>query len=205
MVNPTKRQLAQRYLIEFSGGMMTDDVKVDERFFIQEINQAIAFLAKGSMMENSQLDGIAFANDQFLVNYKNVIIQDDPTSEFRFSILPDSPIGLPRGRGLVMVLPPLGSENSLKPISLREVPMLFHQPTIPKVTFYWIEGGTINYYPKPNFSKVSMKMISSGVSDIDTPLTIPPEGMIQIKAIVQKSVAMLFQLSPDTLNDGEPK
>lgn len=205
MINPSKRQLAQRYLMEYSGGIISDDIVVDERFLIQEINQAIAFVAKGSLLENSQIDGIAFANDQFIVPYRNVLVQSSLDNEFKYSILPDIPVGLPKGRGLIAVLPPLGSENSLKAISLREVPFLFHQPKIPKVIFYWIEGGIINYYPQPTFPKVSMKMISSGLSDIDAPLTIPPEAMVAIKAQVEKSLMMLFKIHPDVVNDGQPE
>lgn len=206
MINPSKRELAERYLIKFSGGMMSDDVKIDERFFIHEINKAIAFIAKGSMLENSQLDGIAYANDQFITTYRNIpILFDEAVSEFKYSVLPDIPIGLVKGRGLVMVIPPLGTENSLKPVSLREVPMLFHQPLIPRVTFYWIEGGVISYWPSPSFGKVATKMISSGTADIDAPLAIPPESILQIDEIVTKSMAILFQIQPDNINDGEPK
>lgn len=205
MINPTKRQLAQRYLIEFSGGQISDDIRIDERFVIQEINQAIAFVAKGSALESANSDGIFYANDQFIVPYRNVPIVSSSDNEFKYSVLPDIPIGIPKGRGLVSVIPPLGSENSLKPISVRQVPFLFHQAQIPKVIFYWIEGGNVNYYPQPSFNKVSMKIISSGVSDIDTPLSVPPETLIQIKAQVEKSLSLLFQVKPDSINDSEPQ
>lgn len=205
MLNPSKRQLAESYLIEFSGGTISDDVRVDERFVIQEINQAIAFVAKGSMLESSNVDGIAYASDQFITNYRNVAIGTDINNEFQFSTLPDIPVGLPKGRGLMMVIPPLGSENSFKPISLREVPFLFHQPPIPKVTFYWIEGGIVNYWPKTTATKVAMKMITNGTSDIDAPLTIPPDALIQVKAQVEKTLMMLFKINPDSTNDGQPQ
>lgn len=205
MTNPSKRQLAQKYLTEFSGGIISDDIRVDERFVIEEINEAIAYVAKGSMMESANIDGIFYANEQFLVTYRNVPVVSSDDNEFRFSVLPDIPIGLPKGRGLYMVLPPLGSENTIKPISLRELPFLFHQPPIPKVTFYWIEGGIINYYPQPTFNKVSTKMITSGTSDIDIPLTIPPDALVQVKEYVTKSLMMLFKIQPDATNDGQPQ
>lgn len=202
--NPTKRQLAQRYMIKFSGGMMTDDVKVDERFFIDEINQAIAVVAKASFNQNSQVEGITYAGDEFITTYRGISIITSIDNEFSYSPLPDMPIGLPKGRGLVTVIPPLGSENSIKLISLREVPFLFHLPKIPKVIFGWLEGGSFNYHPKPNFGKVTMKMITSGVQDLDTPLTLPPDVFPQIWDIVKKSVVELFKISPDELNDGQP-
>lgn len=205
MLNPTKRQLAQRYMLKLAGDYPTDDFKADERLFLQEINQAIAIVAKDSAIESVNAEGIMFANDQFIVPYRNIDIKQDSSNEFKYSILPDTPIGIVKGRGLVMVLPPLGSENSLKPIALREVPFLFHQPKIPKVIFYWIEGGLINYYPQPNFTKVSMKMITSGIADVDTPLTIPPDVLNKIEKIVMDSILIMFKIKPDIINDGEPE
>lgn len=203
--NPTKRQLAQRYLIKFSGGMMSDDSKIDERFFIDEINQAIAIVAKASFFQNSQVDGVAYAADEFVVTYRGLLVESSLDNEFKFTTLPEMPVGLPKGRGLVTVIPPLGSENSIKLISLREVPFLFHQPKIPKVVFGWLEGGVMNYYPQPSFNRVAMKMITSGVQDLDTPLTLPPDAFPQIWDIVKKSVVELFKIQSDNINDGEPE
>lgn len=201
----TKRILAERYLIKFSGGMMSDDSRLDERFFIQEINQALATVAKDSFLENSNYESISFANDQFITKSAPIqILTETDGSGMVYSNLLDIPVGLPKGRGLVSVMPVAGLENTLKPISVREVPLLINQPQIPKRTFYWIEGSKIFYYPKPSFTKVITRTISSGSSDIDTPLTVPEEVLVKVEAIVKQSVAMVFQIPNDTISDGQP-
>lgn len=203
-MNESIKQLAERYLIDFSGGIPSDDSKVDIRFFISEINKAIAIVAKNSMMESANLEGIAYASDQFISTYRNISITKNDTLGEWYIVLPDIPVGLPKSRGLVNITPPIGYGNTIKAVALKDVPILLRQDVIPGTYFYWLEGGIAQIWPRPLFDTVNSRMISPP-QDIDAPLTIPPDAVAQLYDIVKKSVMDLFNIEPDKINDGEPK
>lgn len=174
-----------------------------ERFILSHVNDQIAFMAKRSALENSNLDSVTFSADEFTTTYKSVPITKNAAGQYYLD-LPDMPIGLPKGRGLVSIKPSNSYKNNIfKFISAREFSQVLSLPKIPNKIFSYVQDGNVLFnscmavIPTP----VDITMVSSGGNNLDDELHIPADVEGEITMNIYK---MLLNPPPmDVTNDGE--
>lgn len=200
----TKREVAESILITLSGGIPNDDAPWSLRQILHHINNGIAFLAKKSAYENANVEGVVYADESFTTTFKDLPIQKDEDNGQYYIDLPELPVGLPGGGGLIR-LTPKGSYKStnLKPISRNEASRFFGLPKIPGKIFYYVEDGDIKFVGCPMITSDSFNVtiISAGAGNLDEELRMPPDMIGELEQIVLNT--MRGYGPQDVIEDGE--
>lgn len=199
----TKAELAEQILSEYYGGVRSQDSDITPRQVGFMINKALADQAKASFYENSNLEGVAYANDEFICTFSGIELNTTDDSGYRWFDMPTAPVGLPKSRGVVFVGPMLGAKNGFKmiPASMLSV---YLGSFIPQTVAWWLEGsrGYVcaldSNVQLPN--TVRVKTIGRDDNDMDAEMSITMDAASKIQMAV---VAMLRQQQgKDTVNDG---
>jgi hypothetical protein len=200
-----KKQLAESILIQLYGGIPSDDARITLRMVGVEINKAIAAAAKKSFYENANLEGVKYANDEFVSTF-NVDVQPADDSGFKYAILPAVPAGLPKSRGMVSVQPKKGAYNDYKRIPLSGLSAYMNVGVIPKTIAYWIEDGKVYFHPldttisvAPN---VKIKMIApTGNDDMLEEMNLPADALQEISLSIVNMFRQAMGMGIHTLNN----
>lgn len=136
----TKQELAEQILLEYYGGEYSQDADISPRQVGVMINTALAQMAKESFYENSNLEGVAYANDEFTCTFANVALNQTDDSGYRWFDMPTAPVGLPKSRGIVFCGPMKGNKNGFKKIPGNMLSVYLGN-FIPNTVAYWIEGN----------------------------------------------------------------
>lgn len=199
----TKRSLVEQIQRLLEGALpSTTDSAFTFNYVLSFVNSAIATLAKRSALENSNLEGVTFASDEFNVKYTGVSLTKDINGEYS-ATLPQMPIGLPKGRGLVKVAPGNNSKSvSFKPIATKDIDLVLSLPEIHNKAYYYLSDGKVWFIScKALFPKtIDITMVASGVNDLDSNLIIPEDAQAEIIDIVFQR--LIRRESMDLTNDG---
>lgn len=199
----TKAELAEQILSEYYGGVRSQDSDITPRQVGFMINKSLADQAKASFYENSNLEGVSYANDEFICTFGPIVLNATDDSGYKYFEMPTAPVGLPKSRGIVFVGPMLGAKNGFKmvPASMLSV---YLGSYIPQTVAYWLEGNKgFVYSLDPNVSlpaSVRVKTIGRDDNNMDAEMSITLDAASKIQMAV---VAMLRQQQgKDTVNDG---
>jgi len=199
----TKRSLVEQIQRLLEGALpSTTDSAFTFNYVLSFVNSAIATLAKQSALENSNLEGCTYASDEFNVKYTGVTLTKDINGEYS-ALLPQMPIGLPKGRGLVKVAPGNNSKSvAFKPISTKDIDLVLSRPEIHNKAYYYLSNGKVWFIScKALFPKtVDITMVASGVNDLDENLLIPEDAQSAIVDIVFNK--LIRREGQDLTNDG---
>ena len=198
----TKKELAESILLEYYGGPPSDDAVISLRQVGVMINKALAETAKKSFYENANIEGIAYANDEFTVTFDATLNNADNTG-FRWVDMPTAPVGLPKSRGVVYVGPRAGIRNPYKkvPSSLVSV---YIAKDIPGTVIYWIEGNKIYVYALDSSvtlpSTLKIRTVGSDGNDMDVEMGVTLDASADITRLVLAQLRA-GATGMDTVND----
>jgi hypothetical protein len=198
----TKKELAESILLEYYGGPPSDDAVISLRQVGVMINKALAEVAKKSFYDNANIEGIAYANDEFTVSFDVTLNAADNTG-FKWFNLPTAPVGLPKSRGVVYVGPRAGIRNAYKKVPANLV-SIYTNKEIPGTVIYWIEGTKVYVYAldasvvMPTTLKV--RTVGSDANDMDAELGVTLDATADITRLVLAQLRAGMG-AMDTIND----
>jgi hypothetical protein len=110
------------------------------------IRQGLGYVIKGDTFDNSNMDGLIYADDVYNITLGNIAVNTD-SNGIQSSTLPNIPISLPRGRGVVSVRPAGSYENGYDPILLKDLPIVsgLIRNNVKKRIMFFQEGNKIIY------------------------------------------------------------
>ena len=199
----SKRILCEKIIRELEGDLpISQDSRYTPKYVLQYVNSAIATAAKKSAYENSNIEGVFYANDAFNTVISNLSISEDASSSQQYLTLPQLPIGLPGTKSLVN-LSPMTTYQSVrfKPLARKDAPRFLTMECKPSnVAFYYLEDSKL-YFIGCSLSKglkFRLTMVTSG-GDLDSPLNLPPDFE---EEVVRSVVDLLSRQAPiDYTND----
>jgi hypothetical protein len=172
----------------------------------QWLNDAIALAAKKNYTDSIQMDGVAYVNNSFYINYKGLTIS--PVDVTTYSIdLPLIPVALGKNEG-VATLQFTGEgkiSQTAVPLSINQIGYQDNMRPIQNKLLYWIEGKNIYVKTAILLSqyKANIRMISGGdSSDLNSTLIIPDDYVPVMIEYIKAQLAFERSRPIDTSNDG---
>ena len=198
----TKRELAESILLEYYGGPPSDDAVISLRQVGVMINKALAETAKKSFYENSNIEGVAYANDEFTVTFI-VNLENADYTGFKYFDMPTAPVGLPKSRGVVYLGPKSGARNAYKKIPANSLSVYLDR-VIPNTVAYWIEGSRIYVAPLSNGitlpAQLKLRTVGADTNDMDAEMGITLDASADITRLVLAQLRATGGQA-DTIND----
>lgn len=199
----TKQELAEQILLDYYGGEYSQDADISQRQVGAMINKALAQVAKESFYENSNLEGVAYANDEFTCTFSSIVLNPTDDSGYRWFEMPTSPVGLPKSRGILFCGPMRGAHNGFKKVPGNML-SVYVGSFIPQTVIYWIEGnkGFVcaldTNVQLPNTIRV--KTVGRDDNDMTAEMSITMDAANKIALMVVQQLRL--QRGKDTINDG---
>ena len=202
----TRYALIERILRQIYNGQPSDDSSVTYNLVNQWLNDAIALAAKKNYTESIQLDGVAYVNNSFYINYKGLTISNIDATTYSID-LPVIPVALGKDEG-VATLQFVGegqiSQTGI-PLSINQVGYQDNIRPIQNKFLYWVEGKNIFVKSSILLSlyKANVRMVSGGnSSDLNSTLNIPDDYIPMMIEYVKSQLAFERSRPIDTSNDG---
>ena len=102
-------------------GVISGDRRFPTRLEIAlHVRQGLGYAIKGDAFDNSNIDGLIYANDVYNLTVKNIPVTTD-SSGVKSAKFTNIPISLPRGRGIVSVRPSGVFDKSYEPIQRKDL------------------------------------------------------------------------------------
>lgn len=199
----TKQELAEQILLDFYGGEYSQDADISPRQVGVMINAALASTIKESFYENSNLEGVAYANDEFTCTFSDIDLNPTDDSGYRWFSMPTAPVGLPKSRGVTFVGPMKGNKNGFKKVPSNML-SVYLGSFIPNTVAYWIEGnkGFVcaldSSVQLPN--KIRVKTIGRDDNNMTAEMSITMDAANKIAVMVVSQLRA--QRGKDLTNDG---
>jgi|688.fasta_scaffold751679_2 hypothetical protein len=196
----TYKEFSDAVLADVYGGVPSDSADLTPRQIIVMANRAFAALAKKSMYENSNLEGVSYANDEFICTFE-VTLNAADSSGFRYFNMPTAPVGLPKSRGVTFVGGAQAMRNGFKKIPANNLSVYLNKE-IPQTVIYWTEGSkgyvkALDGSTLPTLLKV--KTIGRDSASLSDEISAPLDAINEAHNMV---VAMArAQTGRDTTND----
>jgi hypothetical protein len=202
----TRNQFIERILRQIYNGQPSDDSSITYNLVNQWLNDAIALAAKKNYTDSIQMDGVAYVNNSFYINYKGLTIS--PVDVTTYSIdLPLIPVALGKNEG-VATLQFTGEgkiSQTAVPLSINQIGYQDNMRPIQNKLLYWIEGKNIYVKTAILLSqyKANIRMISGGdSSDLNSTLVIPDDYVPVMIEYIKAQLAFERSRPIDTSNDG---
>ena len=202
----TRNQFIERILRQIYNGQPSDDSSITYNLVNQWLNDAIALAAKKNYTDSIQMDGVAYVNNSFYINYKGLTIS--PVDVTTYSIdLPLIPVALGKNEG-VATLQFTGEgkiSQTAVPLSINQIGYQDNMRPIQNKLLYWIEGKNIYVKTAILLSqyKANIRMISGGdSSDLNSTLIIPDDYVPVMIEYIKAQLAFERSRPIDTSNDG---
>lgn len=206
----TKEKIAHRVISAQQGGEINSYRKLDPR----EVYEAIE-TNRNAIMQNILSAG-GLIEGEFITQYKNVPILDDPATDQKYSILPTKLISFAQAEGLRQVSPMKKQQDSFIPLPSGNINTYggLEAGKLSGKTGYYLERVKIGtdqsiriYYTNcpHQYKDVLIKMVAS-IYDFaaDEALPIPAIYEDELVQMVIKSLAMQMGVPLDIKNDQEP-
>jgi hypothetical protein len=204
----TYKKISEQIRTLMGNGIVSDDFRFSLRYIAELVAQEVAFEARKDAFESSNAGETTFANDAFISTFNNIAVLYDSTLKQKYSVMPSTPISLPKGQGLPSITP-LGIQGRRRQIVIMKNKDKFLQDLLDPVRgviLAYIEGNRV-YYDNINqymFTAVNISMVGaiSTTSDLlDGDLNVPKNVE---SAIIDRVVTKLRQLGSvpqDVMND----
>jgi hypothetical protein len=170
------------------------------------IRQGLGYVIKGDTFDNSNLDGLIYSDDTYNITFGNIAVTADANGNYS-SVLPNIPIALPRGRGLVSVRPAGSYENSYDPIQRKDLDVVsgLTRNNVKRRIMFFQEGNKIIYKVTGGArvsDNVDATMVCVPVGGLDEILYIGADVEAKIIEYVLKVYSMQGQKPESENTDG---
>jgi hypothetical protein len=204
----TYRKISEQIRTLYYKGIPSDDASFSLRYIAEMVAQEVAFEARKDAFENSNAGETTFANDAFISTFNNIAVLYDSTLKQKYSVMPSTPISLPKGQEIASITP-LGIQGRRRQIIPMKNKDKFLQDLLDPIRgaiLAYRESNRI-YYDNINqymFTAVNISMVGaiSTTGDLlDGDLNVPKNVE---SAIIDRVVTKLRQLGSvpqDVMND----
>lgn len=204
----TYRKFAQEIREAFYGGTPNDDASFSVSYFAQLIAAEVAEYARQNAFENSNAGELTYANDSFIITYKNLPVVFDSDLKYYYTVMPDIPPALPKNQEIARVWPVGATKREIMPMSQKDKGIQDLLPGIPNVMLYYTEGANMIFdnitFAVPEF--VNMRLVGTVPTGnlLDGVLNLPKNYKFVIMTkILQTLDPMRFR--KDIINDSVDK
>lgn len=208
MAATTYYKISEQIRTILSNGIANDDFRFSLRYIAELVAQEVAVEARKDAFENSNAGETTFANDAFISTFTNVAVLYDSTLKQSYSVMPSTPISLPKGQGMPSITP-LGIQGRRRQIIMMQNKDKFMQDMlspIKGVILAYIENGRIYYdniyeymFTSVNISMVGV--ISTTGNLLDGVLNVPKNVESTIIDRVSTKLRQLGSVPQDVMND----
>jgi len=209
MALKTKRAVCQEILYEVYGGMPPSDARITERFVLTKLNDQQATHTLLNAYNNSNLEGITYADDIFYVTYNQIPLVDDAMTGYRTATLPALPSSLPSQRAfdIIPTSPVCDAQRTMiKMMERHEVQRMHSLPPVKKV-FGFVNNGKIYFYINPKmFPLLELNSINLTIATpdggMDSFLNMPADAVASAKKNIIADLRNSLMIPQDIKNDG---
>lgn len=204
----TYRKISEQVRTLLGNGIVADDFRFSLRYIAEMVAQEVAFEARKDAFENSNAGETTFANDAFISTFTNVAVLYDSTLKQKYSVMPSTPISLPKGQEIASITP-LGIQGRRRQIIQMQNKDKGIQDLLDPVRgaiLAYRENGRI-YYDNINqymFTAVNISMvgaISTTGNLLDGELNVPKNVETDIITRVATKLRQLGNVPQDVMND----
>jgi hypothetical protein len=204
----TKQGLLERLKKHINSGFPSNDFNVTDTELLMYVDEAIPFVLKGQMFENSKVSGVLELPDAYLVTYAVTLSQNTTTKEW-YGTLPQTPLALPNGYQINDAYFITGGGRG-QAVFFLSAKRTSYRDLLPKPSgiFARVEGNTI--YMKGNEGQFlgsmdfRIQMPISRTSSLSDTMSLPDDAISPIFDAVIKKIAQRFGLPHDSVKDDEP-
>jgi len=204
----TYKKISEQIRTLYYKGVPSDDANFSLRYIAELVAQEVAFEARKDAFENSNAGETTFANDAFISTFTNVAVLYDSTLNQKYSIMPSTPISLPKGQEIASITPLgiIGRRRQIIPMQNKDKFMQDLLDPVRGAILAYRENNRI-YYDNINqymFTAVNISMvgaISTTGSLLDGELNVPKNVETSIIDRVTTKLRQLGNVPQDVMND----
>lgn len=204
----TYKKISEQIRTLYFSGIPSDDAKFSLRYIAELVAQEVAFEARKDAFESSNAGETTFANDAFISTFTNVAVLYDSTLNQRYSVMPSTPISLPKGQEIASITPLgiIGRRRQIIPMKSKDKFMQDLLDPIRGVILAYRENNRI-YYDNINqymFTAVNISLVGaiSTTGDLlDGNLNVPKNVESAIIDRVTTKLRQLGSVPQDVMND----
>lgn len=155
-------QIAEQILQAVNGANRSIGQKIVGAEVQLWIFQKWAELARQNYVENEKLDYVSYLDGQFISDWKYQPVLYDSDLDKYYSVLPDTPISLPRTSGVLQITGMQGQKNPFLPMDATSQGMFscLEAFKLKNETYYDVQGSTVFYENIKDVSFIYMKLAS---------------------------------------------
>jgi hypothetical protein len=205
----SKLQLVQRIRKHMNNGFPNDSFSTSDTEIMLYIDSAIAAQIKTLAYQNAQVEGVLVVPEAFLVTF-NLVLTQDPVSNFWFTTLPQPPLSLPLGYSITRAYFASGKNGQgqeILPIKAKRVGYRMNMP-MPTGARYWVEGLVmwVAAYDNSQLAKENLyvQMPINRTSDINLPMGISDDIIEAVFVDVTGQLTKRYQMPRDIVRDDLP-
>jgi hypothetical protein len=208
MAATSYRKISEQIRTMLGSGIVSDDFRFSLRYIAELVAQEVAFEARKDAFESSNAGETTFANDAFISTFTNVAVLYDSTLNQKYSVMPSTPISLPKGQEIASITPLgiIGRRRQIIPMQNKDKFMQDLLEPVRGAILAYRENGRI-YYDNINqymFTAVNISMvgaISTTGSLLDGELNVPKNVESAIIDRVTTKLRQLGSVPQDVMND----
>lgn len=203
----TKLQLIQRIRQHIADDWPGAEFSASENEVLLYIDQALAYTVVGQMYAMAKVEGNLATPEAWLTTYTLSTLQQDSSSGYWYSTLPQPPVSLPLGYSINRVYAAeagSGQSQDILPIKAKRVGYRKYLP-FPSGARYWVTGSKIWLTMNDGSSMLNYtvyaEMIKTRTESLTETMNLPDDA---IEAIFQNVVSKLkdrMQLPKDIVLD----
>lgn len=206
----TYRKLSQEIIDAHYGDKPVPEAGITQRFIAEWVAMLVAKAAVKSAFTNSNALECTYANDQFISVYYNCPLLTDAVTGDRYSVMPATPAGLPKGREIAQISFVGAPGLFVVPEDNKDEFIESQLPALPSnIILFKVENGNIVF---PRLSKIinspiNMKLVGAvppGTTILDSVLNIPKDVEADIRSEILNGLAVNYKILPQTIETGEP-
>jgi hypothetical protein len=204
----TYKKISEQIRTLYFSGIPSDDAKFSLRYIAELVAQEVAFEARKDAFESSNAGETTFANDAFISTFTNVAVLYDSTLNQKYSVMPSTPISLPKGQEIASITPLgiIGRRRQIIPMKNKDKFMQDLLDPVRGAILAYRENNRIYYdnISQYMFTAVNISLVGaiSTTGDLlDGNLNVPKNVE---SAIIDRVVTKLRQLGSvpqDVMND----
>lgn len=208
MAQTTYKKISEQIRTLIGNGIPSDDFRFSLRYIAELVAQEVAFEARKDAFENSNAGETTFANDAFISTFTNVPVLYDSTLKQKYSVMPSTPISLPKGQEIASITPLgiQGRRRQIIPMQNKDKGLQDLLDPVRGAILAYRENGRLYYdnIQQYMFTAVNISLvgaISTTGSILDGELNVPKNVESAIIDRVTTKLRQLGNVPQDVMND----
>ena len=204
----TYKKISEQIRTLYFSGIPSDDAKFSLRYIAELVAQEVAFEARKDAFESSNAGETTFANDAFISTFTNVAVLYDSTLNQKYSVMPSTPISLPKGQEIASITPLgiIGRRRQIIPMKNKDKFMQDLLDPVRGAILAYRENNRIYYdnISQYMFTAVNISLVGaiSTTGDLlDGNLNVPKNVESSIIDRVVTKLRQLGSVPQDVMND----